>query len=279
MMRQLLHNEPGPTAMSEYELTFIVDPMTDQLEVAVLDHFDCILGDTHTGDAFITLTAVGDDGFHAAKNAHMELLGLGVRIDRLEYDLADRAELADRLGATPQAIGNYIRGTRHAASPFPRAFNEVRGGVWLWADVVEWARRVLKVDPGEGLEFPNRVEITKFNSCFERGYSAEPAAIGYGAYRMFFGGGVVNESAGAGLFADEASAFGSSASWLKILTEKLQQGFPAAHRISYVSPQLHESFQHVVIPPGDIFRGYLESSATTQDHQVEPEDEDRRVER
>jgi hypothetical protein len=185
--RGKLHHEATATeegtTMTEYELTFIVDPMDERVENSVMDTFDCIVGGTHTGDEFITMTALGDDGFHAATNAHMELMALGVQVERLEYDLADRKAIAERLDTTKQAVGNYIRGVRQASNPFPGAFNET-GPVWLWADVVEWARRVLDVDPASGMAFPNRHEIVKFNACLDRQYEVPPA-IAPGAYRQY----------------------------------------------------------------------------------------------
>jgi hypothetical protein len=171
--------------MTDYELTFIVDPMTDEQEDAILDRFDCLLGTNHIGDNFIVLTVSGNDAFHAAKNAHMELVEQGVVVDRLDYDLADRSQIAERLDITRQAVGNYIRGDRKAETPFPRAFNET-GPCWLWGDVVRWSRQALEHDPAPDLDFPDRHDIAKFNACIVRGYVEAPAPVGvsYPAYRV-----------------------------------------------------------------------------------------------
>jgi len=158
--------------MSEYEVTFIVSPMSEAIEDKVFEAYDCVSGETHGGQHFITLTAKGPDAVEAIKRAAFDLaVTMGVEIDRIDFDLAARGELAYRLDKTPQAVGLWTRGERHSDNPFPERFSDVAGGVWLWGDVVGWVREVLHEDPAPGLLFPTRAEIDEANACIRRDYA------------------------------------------------------------------------------------------------------------
>ena len=65
----------------------------------------------------------------------LQLLGLVVL--RLREDLASRNDIAERLGVTRQAVGNWSAETR--GSGFSPPYNDVCGGIWLWGDIVGWA--------------------------------------------------------------------------------------------------------------------------------------------
>ena len=149
--------------MTAYELTFIVTGLdlddfekVDQIADGLGD--DTIVGRSHIGETFVNGTFEGVDGVAAARAAVIHIRRFGLDVIRLDYDLADRREIAFRLETTRQAVGNWILGKRRATSPFPTPFNEVRGGVWLWGDIVSWARENLTEDPAPGLEFPTRTD-------------------------------------------------------------------------------------------------------------------------
>lgn len=167
--------------MPEYEITFIIGPVSEQAADKLLDDFDCIVGTTHFGEDFITMTSTGSDGLNAARGACEALSANGVHVRRAQPDLLTRSEVADRLDLTPQAVGNYVRGERLVGT-WPTPYHEVAGGVWLWGDLVAWSRSVRKEDPAHGLEFLSRADYDEFNAHLERSYKQGYSGTRLGAY-------------------------------------------------------------------------------------------------
>lgn len=149
--------------MPEYELTFVVNHLDEGDEEYILGNFDAVIGETHTGDCYVTVSAPGDSLMGAAKAMFRSLKVAGCEVQRLEADLVSRREIAERLGCTVQTVGNWVRGERQKGTPFPRAFSDVKGGVWLWGDVIAWLRQSGSEDPANGMLFPSRDDLTRFN--------------------------------------------------------------------------------------------------------------------
>jgi hypothetical protein len=158
--------------MTDYELTFIVDSLEESQIEQLLTNFDCVAGETHAGEEFVTVTAQGTNAVEAAKAMQTQLATFGVLVRRLEFDLVTRREIAERLSVEPQAVGLWVRGER--SRNFPRAFHEVANGVWLWGDVVRWSRETRGLDPADGLSFPTREDHYEVNACFDRRYRDIP---------------------------------------------------------------------------------------------------------
>lgn len=139
--------------MTHFELTFHIRELPAALVDDLLDEYDCITGGDHGGRDLITLTASGSSCVGAAKDAMMRLIAQGLSVERMQEDLASRVEIAERLGVTRQAVGNWVRGDR--VEGFPARFNEVAGGVWLWCDVARWAVAHHRFE-ADGIEWPTR---------------------------------------------------------------------------------------------------------------------------
>lgn len=141
--------------MGPYELIFEVEALSESVQDAVYENFDALISG-HGDKYFVTVSADGSDAISAARGAIARLNALGVRPHRMVEDLVTRSEMARRLGVAAQAVGQWIRGERRADLPFPEPYNRVGGGVWLWADVMDWLARVpgLTTDVSEGLSFP-----------------------------------------------------------------------------------------------------------------------------
>jgi len=146
--------------MHNYELTFQVAEIPDSLADELLDRFDCVIGVDHGGQEYVTITAGGADCLSAAKAMTTQLQSLGMIVQRLEEDLANRNEIAERLGVTRQAVSNWVRGQR--GSDFPAPTNDVAGGVWLWGDVARWAETHGSYDTN-GMNYPSRTDYDRIN--------------------------------------------------------------------------------------------------------------------
>lgn len=136
--------------MGVYELTFLVAPLGDEVADRLLDEFDCVVGRDHEHRDYVTVTAPGPEAVAAASAIRARLADTGVHVLRLQPDLVTRNEVAARAGVTRQAVANWVRGERHVGTPFPLAFHDVAGGVWLWGEVAGWLadRRLITSDTG-----------------------------------------------------------------------------------------------------------------------------------
>lgn len=151
-----------------YELTLICTGLDNDEADHLLDDFDCVIGTDHTGQEFITLVADGADVMSAAKTAITKLYCAGVTPERVQEDLVSRQDIADRLTVTRQAVGQWVRGDR-GGNDFPRQFNPVAGGVWLWADVNDWAIATGRID--DGVRYPTSAETAAINEYIaSKGY-------------------------------------------------------------------------------------------------------------
>ncbi|MFE0024014.1 hypothetical protein [Amycolatopsis sp. NPDC059021] len=127
--------------MSDFELIFAVDDLSDDVIDQVYDRYDSIVAG-HETVTLLTVTAEGATALTAAKAAIRDLENIdGVVIHRCYEDLVSRRDIADRAEVSPQAVGQWIRGDRQRAHPFPDPFNLVSGGIWLWGEVNAWLRR------------------------------------------------------------------------------------------------------------------------------------------
>lgn len=136
------------------ELTFELSPITDDLEDAIADAFECVIA-SHSDVTTVTLTAEGRTGVAAALGALEELRLLGADVRRLVDDLVGRREIARRAGVTPQAVGLWVRGERHAGVAFPPPFVLAGGGLWRWGEVLPaLASRGIVVD--DEISYPSR---------------------------------------------------------------------------------------------------------------------------
>lgn len=149
--------------MGQYEVIFEVDELDDGTIDAIYDRFDALVS-AHAGLTLLTVTASGPTAVVAAKRAVEELEGKDVRVivRRSVEDLVTRVDIANRCGTTPQAVGQWIRGTRQRQVSFPAPYSLVTGGIWLWGEVNEWLRRVGKPHEAE-LCFPRREDHDELN--------------------------------------------------------------------------------------------------------------------
>lgn len=123
-----------------YEFTFIVQMLTVSQEQAIEESLGGRVEDRR-GLQLLTLTSEGMRAATTAITVVDQLVAAGVRPRRTHPDLVSRQDIADRAGVTRQAVGQWVRGVRQAATPFPIPYNSVAGGIWFWGDVLDWLRR------------------------------------------------------------------------------------------------------------------------------------------
>jgi len=137
--------------MTNYELRLTVQPLSEELEDAVVEATDAMVT-MHGSDVMLMIDADGPNAVAAAQAVIIQLEEMGVSVIRLSEDLVTRSTIADRIRVSPQAVGQWIKGERKDTTPFPKPFNGVAGGVWLWADVSIWLRQLSR---GDSYEHPD----------------------------------------------------------------------------------------------------------------------------
>lgn len=125
--------------MPDFEATFRTRPLTEPQEDLVSDVLGGMVGG-HGDVTLVTLDLPGESGESAGHAMARTLTENGIEVIGVHPDLVTRGVIAERCKETRQAVGNWIRGDRLAASPFPSSFNLVGGGVWRWQEVNDWLR-------------------------------------------------------------------------------------------------------------------------------------------
>jgi len=144
----------------EYEFTFEVAGLTDEVEDAIVEQTDATIA-TFGAVTTVTMTSFGTTGFGAATNARLAVEGAGGTVLRCVEDLVTRGDIAERTGMTRQAVSNWVRGERQATTPFPSPYVLAGGGLWLWGEVLEWLREVHPTTfaaVGDDLAYPTRAD-------------------------------------------------------------------------------------------------------------------------
>lgn len=144
----------------EYEFTFEVAGLTDEVEDAIVEQTDASIA-TFGPVTTVTVSGFGETGFGAGTNARIALEHAGGTVLRCIEDVVTRRDIAGRTGMTPQAVGNWTRGDRQATTPFPAPYILAGGGLWLWGEVLEWLREVHPATfdaIGDDLAYPTRAD-------------------------------------------------------------------------------------------------------------------------
>lgn len=147
--------------MADFELIFAVDELPEDTVWSIYEEHDALVA-SHGALTLLTVTSQGMTALSAAKVAVLSLERFPeVRVKRCYEDLVSRIDIAERASATPQAVGQWIRGERHRNYPFPEPFNLVSGGVWLWGEVNQWLRRAKKT--ADEIQFPCKEDYAEIN--------------------------------------------------------------------------------------------------------------------
>lgn len=224
---------------TEFELSVVLPDVLDiddpRIET-IIENWEGIV-DRHGGDTVATLTIEGSTVVEAAVRAVAAMFEAGIDVERTYPDLVDRQDIADRAEVSRQAVGNWVRGERSGALPFPAAINHVGGGIWLWHDVNEWlrARKLTHIDD---VEFPTLAEHTRIDFWIA-GYRATPSSA-HQSWRSWevegqIAGGLFN--APAGTFVElSGTIVAAAAQFYRVQTTVQTDTCPAARHSRPIEP-------------------------------------------
>lgn len=164
---------------TDFEIAFVIPELTDAFDprVAQVEEEMDIVVSSHSGLAVATVITAGRDAVAAGRAASTVLSSCSLPPQRTYPDLVSRQDMADRLDVSRQAVGNWVRGERHQAHPFPGPVNMVAGGVWLWGDIATWLRRTGR-DFGDDLDFPALEDHARLDSILATASEKTPESRG-----------------------------------------------------------------------------------------------------
>lgn len=140
-----------------YEFVFEVAHLSEHRLEQVERFYDCVVA-THGRATTLSTLVPGVDGVTAAREVLTVVISAGITVERLVDDLVTRAEIATRVGVTPQAVGLWVRGERNRVARFPDPYVYAAGAtLWLWGDVVEFLREIGATVDGSA-HYPSRQE-------------------------------------------------------------------------------------------------------------------------
>ena len=125
--------------MTEHRVSFeaISVNTIDELSVRFYQRFEGILAE-RDGRISVSVYTDAESGFAAARSVIEDLETVGFSIVRVDLDLVDSPEIAERLNVSRQAVNNWARGSRGRGFPHPLGSP---GGkrIWSWGQITEWA--------------------------------------------------------------------------------------------------------------------------------------------
>jgi hypothetical protein len=143
----------------EYRVGFeTISPMSiEDLGQAFYAQFDGVLAE-RCGRIGVWVYVEASSALHAAMSVIPRLEEIGFSVVRVDQDLVDGPEIANRLNVSRQAVQHWAVGTRGSSFPVPVGFV---GGkrLWTWGQIAEWARREGKTDEPLGLDQDSAAEV------------------------------------------------------------------------------------------------------------------------
>lgn len=126
------------TIEQTFEVRLRLEDLSDEIEDVLVDELDAVVS-RFGGVPYVTALQVAPNGLQAAHRLVARVMEHGGKVRSVDFDYVTRSEIAERLGATRQAVTHWVTGMRQADFPFPRPAIQAGVSLWCWSDVVDWA--------------------------------------------------------------------------------------------------------------------------------------------
>lgn len=127
--------------MNTFEFTLTVDgfDLDDEFRNAMLETFGyvAVIGRT-AGITQLDVEIEAEAADRAVARVVADLRGIGVTARRVDLDLVNTTDIAERLGKSRETVRLWATGERRQGFPVPHAIVG-DSQVWAWADVHAWA--------------------------------------------------------------------------------------------------------------------------------------------
>ena len=149
------------TTEQPFEVRLRLGELSEHVEDLLVEQLDAIVSRL-AGVPYVTFLQDAPSGTEAARRLVSRVHDLGGKVQSVDFDYVTRSEIAERLGATRQAVALWVAGDRKAGFPFPRPAIQAGVSLWCWSDVVDWAT-VSNHAVGEGVRLLSADEIAVIN--------------------------------------------------------------------------------------------------------------------
>ncbi|MFE4194377.1 hypothetical protein ACFRJ9_00785 [Paenarthrobacter sp. NPDC056912] len=126
------------TVEQSFELRLRLGELSEETEDLLVRQLDAVVS-RFAGVPYATVLQDAPSGREAAHRIVARVRDLGGNVQSVDFDYVTRTEIADRLGATRQAVAYWVAGLRQADFPFPHPAIQAGVELWCWSDVVDWA--------------------------------------------------------------------------------------------------------------------------------------------
>lgn len=156
--------------MSHYELIFVIDPIDETTEGALLDDDVNVLITGRLHRAFVEVDADGIED--AVRQGADVLYKHGAHPRRLHLDIVTKADIAERAEVSKPTVARWVSERSTVTRQFPEEHTYgPTGPMWAWGDVNSWLRRNSK-EVFDGAHTLNRREVELANG-YLRAYALE----------------------------------------------------------------------------------------------------------
>lgn len=123
----------------QFALTVADFDLDDDFQNAAIEAFDyvAVVGRT-AGITQVDVEIEAESAERALARVIADLRGIGVTTRRVDLDLVNTSEIADRLGKSRETVRLWSTGGRRQGFPTPYAV-VADSQVWAWSDVYNWA--------------------------------------------------------------------------------------------------------------------------------------------
>jgi len=125
--------------MTDYTFSIVVHELSQEQAFQASELDGCLGGGATAGVPYVEFELETEMPEYAVDAAIRGLTATDLEPVRIDVDAITIAGIAERTGATRQAVRMWVEGERRAGFPMPYSFaHGLR--TWLWADVYPWLR-------------------------------------------------------------------------------------------------------------------------------------------
>lgn len=122
-----------------FEVRLRLKALSEGVEDSLVEQLDAFVS-RFSGVPYVTILQDAPGGIEAARRLLGRLKDFGCEVVSIDPDFVTRTEIAERLGASRQAVSHWVAGQRQVEFPFPLPSIQAGISLWCWSDIVNWAR-------------------------------------------------------------------------------------------------------------------------------------------
>ncbi|MFJ4226176.1 helix-turn-helix transcriptional regulator [Paenarthrobacter nicotinovorans] len=145
-----------------FEVRLRLKALSEEVEDSLVEYLGALVS-RFSGVPYVTIFQDATSGMEAAHRLLGRVKDFGCEVVSVDPDFVTRTEIAERLGASRQAVSHWVSGQRQAEFPFPLPAIQAGISLWCWSDVVDWARASKHLADEEDVSLLSADEIAVAN--------------------------------------------------------------------------------------------------------------------